>query len=274
MKIKTEAQELAQIRLAERGCLKKQGIVYSADELIRKAIDTHGDKLVVSWSGGRCSTVLLHMVRKLKPDVKVMFTNTGVEYPETVGFVKEQAKELNLNVTITTPEKTFWEIVEKHGFPKPRKPMSPDGRDSSIRTPKCCYWLKEKPMCKFAKENGVEAFITGMRAGEARIRALMTWRQGQFYFHKKFKVWKYNPLILWPTRDLITYVQIHKVPISPLYEKLDRSGCWPCTAFIGWQKQLAQTNFKLYKFMMERMGEQRLLDHFYETRVAPCSDRG
>jgi len=274
MKIKTEAQELAQIRLAERGVIKKQGKVHSAGELIRMALDAHDDRVCVSWSGGRCSTTVLHIVRKYSPNVRVMFTDTGVEYPETVKFVREQAKELELNLTITKPERTFWEIVEKYGFPKPRKPMSPDGRDSSIRTPKCCYWLKERPMQHFAKESGTEAFITGMRAGEARIRALSTWRSGQFYFHKRFKVWKYNPIILWPTRDVIAYTQEHGVPVNPLYQKLDRSGCWPCTAFISWQKQLAQTNFKLYKFLMERMGEQRLLDHYFRSQIAPCSDRG
>ncbi len=35
-------------------------------------------KVVVSFSGGKDSTVLLHMVRSIFPDVKAVFSNTGL----------------------------------------------------------------------------------------------------------------------------------------------------------------------------------------------------
>ena len=42
----------------------------------------------VAFSGGKDSTVLLHIARELYPDVEAVFCNTGLEYPEILKFVR------------------------------------------------------------------------------------------------------------------------------------------------------------------------------------------
>jgi len=42
----------------------------------------------VSFSGGKDSTVLLDLVRRIYPDVPAVFCDTGLEYPEIRDFVK------------------------------------------------------------------------------------------------------------------------------------------------------------------------------------------
>ncbi len=51
-------------------------------ERIRKWYEYWDGNVYVSFSGGKDSTVLLHIVRSLYPDVKAVFSDTGLEYPE------------------------------------------------------------------------------------------------------------------------------------------------------------------------------------------------
>lgn len=68
--------------------------------------------VVVSFSGGKDSTVLLHMVRQLYPDVRAVFSNTGLEYPEIQRFVKSFD-----NVDIVTPAMRFDQVISHYGYP-------------------------------------------------------------------------------------------------------------------------------------------------------------
>lgn len=56
---------------------------------IREWVKEYGtDGVYVSFSGGKDSTVLLHIVRELYPNVEAVFVDTGLEYPEIRRFVK------------------------------------------------------------------------------------------------------------------------------------------------------------------------------------------
>lgn len=65
----------------------------------------------ISFSGGKDSTVLLHLVRKLYPEIEAVFVDTGLEYPEIKQFVKSID-----NVTILRPKMMFNEVINKYGL--------------------------------------------------------------------------------------------------------------------------------------------------------------
>ena len=71
-----------------------------------------GGQVVVSFSGGKDSTVLLHLVRSIFPDVKAVFSNTGLEYPE----IQRHVRSIE-NVDIVTPTMRFDEVISTYGYP-------------------------------------------------------------------------------------------------------------------------------------------------------------
>ena len=86
---------------------------------IREWYEHHNGEVYVSFSGGKDSTVLLHIVRQLYPDVEAVFSNTGLEYPEIVKFVKSFD-----NVTIIRPSMTFNNVIKEKGYPVVSKSVS------------------------------------------------------------------------------------------------------------------------------------------------------
>ena len=82
-------------------------------ERIRQWVNEFGeDGVYVAYSGGKDSTVLLHLVRQMYPDVKAVFCDTGLEYPSVRQFVSETE-----NVEILKPKMNFKQIIIKYGYP-------------------------------------------------------------------------------------------------------------------------------------------------------------
>ena len=80
---------------------------------IREWVNYYGvDGVYVSFSGGKDSTVLLHLVRQLYPNIKAVFSDTGLEFPEIREFVKTID-----NVDWIKPKKTFKQIILEKGYP-------------------------------------------------------------------------------------------------------------------------------------------------------------
>ena len=100
-------------------------------ERIREWVKEYGiDGVYVSFSGGKDSTVLLHMAREMYPNIKAVFVDTGLEYPEIRDFVKSFD-----NVDWLRPKMNFKQVIEKYGYPFISKEVSEcvDGARKYIR---------------------------------------------------------------------------------------------------------------------------------------------
>ena len=86
--------------------------VRMTEERIRQWYQYFGGQVCVSFSGGKDSTVLMHIARGLYPDIPAVFSNTGLEYPEIQRFVKEYG-----NVDVVTPSMKFVDVVTQYGYP-------------------------------------------------------------------------------------------------------------------------------------------------------------
>lgn len=86
---------------------------------IREWYEYWGGDVFISFSGGKDSTVLLDIARRIYPDIEAVFSDTGLEYPEIKEFVKTFP-----NVTIVRPKYSFKEILTKYGYPIISKEVS------------------------------------------------------------------------------------------------------------------------------------------------------
>ena len=71
-----------------------------------------GGQVCISFSGGKDSTVLLDLVRKIYPNVIAVFSDTGLEFPELRQFVKTID-----NVKWVKPKYNFIQVITKVGYP-------------------------------------------------------------------------------------------------------------------------------------------------------------
>ncbi|NCC70676.1 hypothetical protein EOM09_03775, partial [bacterium] len=93
--------------------------IHFSKHRIELFLNKMGSNCVVSFSGGKDSTVLLHLCRQVKPDIKAIFVDTGLEYPEIRKFVS-----ITENVETIKPKMRFDEVLRKYGYPVISKEVS------------------------------------------------------------------------------------------------------------------------------------------------------
>lgn len=216
-------------------------------------------KMYVSFSGGKDSTVLLHLVRMVYPDTKAMYIKSGNDYPETHKFVNTFD-----NVDIVRPKLTMKSIIQKYGFPLVSKEMAMYIYDAKhtksekmynlrmhgIRngvksrqgcifkkwqylvdepfdvSHKCCKYLKKEPARLYEKSSGLKPIIGNM-ANESSLRK-------QQYLKYGCNVLEDNkqasfPLSIWTEDDIWAYIKMFSLDYNPLYDKgFERTGCMVC----------------------------------------------
>lgn len=87
--------------------------IQMTERRIREWVEYYGiDGVYISFSGGKDSTVLMHIARKMYPGIQAVFSDTGLEYPEIREFIKRFD-----NVEALRPKMNFRQVVEKYGYP-------------------------------------------------------------------------------------------------------------------------------------------------------------
>ena len=100
-----DLQKLQQMPLQQKVIMTKARI--------RQWVERYGiDHVYVSFSGGKDSTVLLHIAREMYPDIKAVFFDTFLEFPE----VRKFALSFD-NVEVIKPKMNFRETIVQYGYP-------------------------------------------------------------------------------------------------------------------------------------------------------------
>ena len=114
--------------LAQMQSMPLEGKIIMTKERIRQWYEHWDGEVYVSFSGGKDSTVLKHIVDSIYDDVPALFVNTGLEYPEIQKFVKDIKSGkfdcFNSDVEIVRPEMRFDEVIKTYGYPAISKEVS------------------------------------------------------------------------------------------------------------------------------------------------------
>jgi cysteine desulfurase/selenocysteine lyase len=170
----------------------------------------------VSFSGGKDSTAVLHLARKAGVN-KAFFIDTGIEFSETVAFVKAQGVE------IIPPIGDFWQAAEKAG---------PPGKDHRW----CCKLLKMRPLKLYLATVGPCVTVQGNRWYESWNRAVLEETSQNPDNPLQMNI---SPIRNWRALEVFLYLWWQKVLVNPLYERgIERIGCYPCPSMLESEYEL------------------------------------
>jgi len=206
----------------------------------------HEGQVYISYSGGKDSTVLLHMTRYVFPQIEAVFCNTGLEYPEIVEHVLQGE-----NVTEIKPSISYKQVLEKYGYPFPTKEIAhwiecarsgapsaiakmngtykdKDGNPSRycakkwsflIDSPfkisdKCCDVMKKKPFIDFEKRTGKKSII-GTTAAESYMRKTDWQKNGCNAYNGKQQ--RSKPLSAFTEQDILRYISQLGLELPSVY---------------------------------------------------------
>lgn len=212
------------------------------------------ENVFISFSGGKDSTVLRHLVLSIYPNIECVFSNTTNEFPEILTFVRNTK-----NVTWLYPKKPYKQIVKEKGFPLVSKDVStmiyrlryPSEKNANSRnlyltgynqkgnyskryilpkmwyplfdrsvtkfdiTSTCCDTLKKNPVKIYMRKTKKKPFV-GTMADDSQRRETVYIKYGCNIYTKDKEVSK--PLSIWTEQDIWDYIKINNVPYSTIYD--------------------------------------------------------
>ena len=241
------------VQLRDRQALPLKDKIDLSLERIREWYEAFDGNVAVSYSGGKDSTILLYLARKLYPEIPAVFCNTGLEYPEILSMVRHTE-----NVTVMRPRMPFYRVITEYGWPVISKKTAlglsvlknPTGQNQNVWrlydqginrfgqrvngfkvaarwrflidapfpiSDRCCSIMKKEPMARYEKATG-RAQMVGMMASDSKGREKTYLRTGCNAFDAKRP--RSMPLGFWTEQDVIQAIRMYDIPYAKVYGQI------------------------------------------------------
>ena len=182
-----------------------------------KGVLENETEVVVPWSGGKDSTVVLALLREAKIDFTAVHVDTGLEFSETEDYVENLARKLKLSLEIVKApvgekfEKLGW------GYLKRRE----------------CTQDKIRTLYDYVRNNFRDPIlVNGDRITESKARSFRS-----DVYRDEFRV--FSPIKYWSNLDEQIYLELRGIPNNPLYARgFYRVGCKTCPFMDLFEKRM------------------------------------
>lgn len=174
---------------------------HSPLEITRWAIERSDGRAVVSTNFRPFEAVILHLCAQVRPDIPVLWMDSGWNRPATYRHAHDVIDRLKLNIQLYTPKMTVehWNAVHGEKLPTP---------DDGERFKRFSYETKIEPFLRGMKELAPTIWITGLRKVQNQNRANLDIVADD----PNFGALKVNPAFYLTDADMEDYLKEHNLP--------------------------------------------------------------
>ncbi|MBI2103968.1 MAG: phosphoadenylyl-sulfate reductase [Candidatus Omnitrophica bacterium] len=171
-------------------------------EIIRWAVETFRPDAALTSSFGADSAALIHMAVQVDPAISIRFVDTGFHFPETLQFLEHLKRRFRLNVQVFRTRLSAQEIdrLKREHAVRP------------IDDRYCCGEYKVETTERALA--GVRCWITGLMREETPTR-----RHTPIVEALENGVTKVAPIAGWTAKQLLAYMEEHRLPFHPLWAR-------------------------------------------------------
>ncbi len=191
----------------------------SPEELFRWSLEAHGGHAGILTSFQDTGCVMIDLMQKYAPGVRVMTVDTLRLPKETYALMDKIEARYGIEIERFLPQPAkIKKMVNQHGeylfF------------DTKAKQEYCCQVRKVEPNSRALKS--LEVWFTGLRRDQSEFR--VDTPKAQLVAPDSHKLIKIAPLVDWTQKDVDDYMAEHDVPKNALYDQGYTSiGCAICT---------------------------------------------
>ena len=176
----------------------------TAPERLAWASAEFGSGLVMSSSFGAQAAVMLHLATQVRPDIPVIFVDTGYMFPETYEFAELLVNRLDLNLNVYRSRRSpaWQEAIDGKRWERGVEGIEAYNQENKV-----------EPMNRALDELGATAWLAGLRRQQSASRenlSVLGLVKGRVKIH---------PIIDWTDKTVHDYLKVNDLPYHPLWER-------------------------------------------------------
>ena len=176
----------------------------SASERLAWASAQFGGGLVLSSSFGAQAAVMLHLASQVRPDIPVIFVDTGYLFQETYEFAERLAKRLEVNLRVYRSRRSpaWQEAIDGKRWEQGVEGIEAYNQENKV-----------EPMERALDELQATSWLAGLRRQQSKTREdlpVLGLAGGRVKIH---------PIIDWTSKTVHEYLKANDLPYHPLWDQ-------------------------------------------------------